>query len=243
VAYIEVAPAPELRSLVACYWRLDGPAEPHRVLPDGCIDILVSGEGSGARVVGTMSRAIVAPSTSRGAIGIRFLPGEAARLLPSAPRELTDGGAELRELWADAAELEDALGAALERAAFAGIDVILRRHRERWCEPADLRIRTAVDRLVEGRSVREAALAAALSERQLARRFEARVGIAPKLFGRVMRLQRAAVALASGATASAAAAIAGYSDQAHFTRDTRALADTTPREMSDSFKPAAGVAA
>ena len=39
--YSEFPVAPALRSLVACYWRMTGPADGHRVLPDGCIDILL----------------------------------------------------------------------------------------------------------------------------------------------------------------------------------------------------------
>ena len=71
------------------------------------------------------------------------------------------------------------------------------------------------------------------------------VGIAPKLFARVMRLQRAASLLADGAAPSVAATQAGYADQAHFTRDASELAGVTPsglaRELSDSFKTDAAV--
>ena len=88
----------------------------------------------------------------------------------------------------------------------------------------------------------------ALSERQLARRFVDRVGISPKTFTRVMRLQRAATLLAEGALPSAAASRAGYADQAHFTRDSRELAGITPRGLarelatSDSFNTAIAIA-
>jgi AraC-like DNA-binding protein len=93
--------------------------------------------------------------------------------------------------------------------------------------------------------VREAAERVALSERQLARRFADRVGIPPKVFARVMRLQRAATLLFEGTAPSEAALLAGYADQAHFTREAAELAGITPsglaRELSgvsDSFKTA-----
>ena len=251
--YAEIAPAPELRSLVECYWTISGHSAPQRVLPDGCIDVLLYGS-SRASVVGTMTRAIVSPGCSAGVIGIRFRPGEAARLLLAAPRELTDGTAPLDAFWDSASELEDALAAVLDRAstecldALPSIDTLLSRRLATSGGAVDLRIRAALGHLADGGMVQEAARAACLSERQLPRRFEARVGIAPKMFGRVTRLQRAVAAIAAGERASVAASLAGYADQAHFTRDACALAGVTPRVLSaerrrppvvsDSFKTA-----
>ncbi|MBN9165424.1 MAG: hypothetical protein BGO98_28375 [Myxococcales bacterium 68-20] len=251
--YAEIAPASELRSLVECYWTISGPSAAHRVLPDGCIDVLLGGSSRGI-VVGTMTRAIVSPASSEGVIGIRFRAGEAARLLPAAPRELTDGVAPLDDLWDSASELEDTLLGVLERssteplAAAPSIDELLSRRIARSGGAVDLRIRAALAFLADGGTVHEAARAACLSERQLTRRFEARVGIAPKMFGRVTRLQRAVAAISAGERASVAAAVAGYADQAHFTRDASALAGVTPRVLvaerrpppvvSDSFKTA-----
>jgi AraC-like DNA-binding protein len=254
MAYAEALPSPALRSLIECYWRITGPADGHRVLPDGCIDILLVGDARRAEVVGTMTRAIVASPSMRGAIGIRFRPGEAARLLPDAPRELTDGDTALADVWTAAGELEDtlatALGPLLQRdlaEVAPRIDSILSHRLATAAGPVDLRVRSASALLTSGASVHETARQIGLSERQLARRFEARVGIAPKLFGRVMRLQRAARALAEGANPSSAAALAGYADQAHFTRDAQDLAGVSPRtlakelgadasDVSDSFK-------
>ena len=85
--YAEVAPPPDLTSLVECFWRIDGAASEHRVLPDGCIDIiLMNGE---ARVVGTMTHAIVAAPSAEPIVGVRFRPGEAARIVPMASHDLT----------------------------------------------------------------------------------------------------------------------------------------------------------
>jgi AraC-like DNA-binding protein len=236
-----------------------GPAAQHRVLPDGCIDILVVG-GRGATVVGTMRRAIVTAPQRGALLGIRFRPGEAARLLPAAPRELTDGEAALEALWgADGRVLEAALldvlegvgreglGAehVLERAS-AVVETSLRQRLASHGEAVDMRVRAAAQLLSAGGSVHDVAARVELSERQLARRFAARVGIAPKAFTRVMRLQRAASLLHEGHTPSEAAALVGYADQAHFTRDSSELAGITPgglaRELSDSFKTDAALA-
>jgi hypothetical protein len=69
----------------------------------------------------------------------------------------------------------------------------------------------------------------AVSERRLRRRFVQAVGYGPATYLRVSRFQRA-VALAPRAPGLAAlAAAAGYSDQAHLSRDCRALTGLTPR--------------
>ncbi|MGW4060737.1 helix-turn-helix domain-containing protein [Amycolatopsis sp. NPDC004747] len=71
--------------------------------------------------------------------------------------------------------------------------------------------------------------AGAVSERRLRRRFVQAVGYGPATYLRVSRFQRA-VALAPLVPGLAAlAAGAGYADQAHLSRDCRALTGLTPR--------------
>jgi uncharacterized glyoxalase superfamily protein PhnB len=93
------------------------------VLPDGCVDVLVFGHGrpEAARVVGTMKHAFVAPAHAGAFFGIRFRPGEAARLLPAASRELTDTEAPLAALWGDE-------GRALEAALVELLDDAVTKH-------------------------------------------------------------------------------------------------------------------
>ncbi|EOD64413.1 helix-turn-helix domain-containing protein [Amycolatopsis vancoresmycina] len=69
----------------------------------------------------------------------------------------------------------------------------------------------------------------AVSERRLRRRFVQAVGYGPATYLRVSRFQRA-VALAPRVSGLAAlAAATGYADQAHLSRDCRALTGLTPR--------------
>ena len=224
VPYSETAPPPDLASLVECFWRIDGPISEHRVLPDGCIDIiLMNGE---ARVVGTMTHAIVAAPSAEPIVGVRFRPGEAARIVPIASHELTDDHAPLSASWGDDGKaLEDA-----ER-TIDGLVAAVRTRIARHGAAVDLPVRAAASVLEHGGSVRCAAERANMSERNLARRFTSRVGIGPKAFGRVMRLRRAVSEMWSGANAAQAASVAGYVDQAHFTRDAKVLAGVTPRAL------------
>ena len=228
MAYSETAPPPDLASLVECFWRIDGPVAAHRVLPDGCIDIIVM-DGA-ARVVGTMTRAIIAGSSVAPIVGVRFRPGEAARVVPMAPHELTDVDAPLSAAWGDDGKALDDADATSDVLVSA-----LRARLARHADAVDLPIRAATNILERGGTVRDAAERAGLSERHLARRFTARVGIAPKTFARVMRLQRAVAAIARGSTAGEAASSSGYADQAHFNRDAKALAGVTPRVLAASL--------
>jgi transcriptional regulator GlxA family with amidase domain len=90
-----------------------------------------------------------------------------------------------------------------------------------------------------------------VGERRLHRRFEAAIGYGPKTFQRVLRLQRALGLAGRGTQPRLAliAAAAGYADQAHMSRELRALTGRSPSpllqgcastlELSDLFKTAA----
>jgi AraC-like DNA-binding protein len=70
------------------------------------------------------------------------------------------------------------------------------------------------------------------SERQLQRRFLTAVGYGPKVLQRVLRLRRFLTAAGFGLEGLAGAALgAGYADQAHLTRECRALTGLTPRQL------------
>ncbi|MCX2729514.1 AraC family transcriptional regulator [Saccharopolyspora sp. NFXS83] len=92
--------------------------------------------------------------------------------------------------------------------------------------------------------VRVEALAARLgwSRRPLVRRFHHQLGITPKAAARVLRFERAAELLARGSRGLArVAADAGYADQAHLSREVRALTRWTPTQLRRSASAAAGV--
>lgn len=92
----------------------------------------------------------------------------------------------------------------------------------RW---ADGRVRRAVQALTGGAGLPAVAMEVGLGERQLERLFAERVGLGPKRFARVMRLQRALEAPADLATL---ALRAGYADASHVVREIRSLCGVTP---------------
>lgn len=74
---------------------------------------------------------------------------------------------------------------------------------------------------------------AMLSDRQFTRRFEAQVGLRPKLFARTVRLNAVLDAKSRSPRASWTELVhrAGYADQSHFIRDCHALAGGAPAEF------------
>jgi len=69
---------------------------------------------------------------------------------------------------------------------------------------------------------------AGLSHRRFLTLFQEAVGLAPKRYCRVLRFQRAINGVVAGQPLSVVAIDAGYSDQAHLTREFQALAGVSP---------------
>jgi AraC-like DNA-binding protein len=262
VTYREHAPALALRHHVACYWtHFYAPHDntnvvtTHRVLPDGCMDLLVrfdENRGATASIIGTMTTAIVTSSTSRTAlVGIRFLPGEAFAFLDLSARFATDREVAPRDAGlGDTTPLLDALSTLPVSAWPSALDRFLCARLAR-VRPADVRVRRSVRALMDTRgNTRVSCLASELgvSERHLERAFLERVGVSPKSFARVIRLQSLIAMLNRETTPlrdrswAFLAADFGYADQSHLVREVKALTGLTPgnllrERMSDLFNP------
>ncbi|MEX5636628.1 helix-turn-helix domain-containing protein [Parafrankia sp. FMc2] len=219
------------RRLPATAWRAgaDQPAE-HRVLPDGCMDVIWA-DGT-LLIAGPDTTATLAtwPAGSRFA-GLRFDAGRGPALLAVPADEVRDRRVPLAEVWGDGparrlaeqvAEAADPVTALENALAARPVDSAL----------VDDRLVPAVLAGVRRRaSVAEVGEAAGIGERQLLRRCRAVFGYGPKTLARILRLQDA-LALARGGTALAhAAAEAGYADQPHLARDVRALAGVPLRTL------------
>ena len=94
-------------------------------------------------------------------------------------------------------------------------------------------------------AVRELAAELGCSRSYLASQFREHVGLPPKVTARILRFQRAIRLLETDHTRLERIAFdCGYYDQAHFNRDFRAFAGSTPREFLARLSPAApGLAA
>lgn len=162
---------------------------------------------------------------------IDLTPPGALRLLRRPLAELAGGLAPLDALDRDLARLTDRLAntPAAEGRLDIAQDWLIQRLADAQGDP---RLDAAFAALARGRGDRVADVAdhVNLCRQQLARRFTAAFGLPPRAVSRIGRFQRARRMAAAGRATGWAdlAALAGYADQAHLSREFRELSGTSP---------------
>jgi AraC-like DNA-binding protein len=234
--YVTRKPGPPLRGIVDYLWALsDAPGHTReRIVPSGTLEMVVGlGWFRGGVVSGCYDRAFDIDTRAHDLIlGIHFKPGVPARVLGVPAGELANAHVALDDLWgASATELHERLCAApnfqqrfelLEQALIARL-------------PDGLDRRPAVSAgLAEleqpGVAVGHVADLCGLSRRRFIEVFTEDVGMTPKRYSMVRRLQRAlTLALRSPSEAWVQIALdCGYFDQAHLCRDWAELTGLPP---------------
>jgi hypothetical protein len=229
-----------LAGAVACVWSTPGGAagpDLDRVLPDGCIDVVVVAGGE-PFVAGPDTTWTPADPAAGAVAGVRFAPGRAPAVIGVPASELRDRQASLGDLWGPSAvaALVDAVGAAgddrfaWERALETAVATAV-------ADPdADSRVDPLVDgvvRTVGTRPVAGLAEHLGVGERRLRRRSVAAFGYGPKTLERILRFRRflALADLPRPGGLAALAVEAGYADQAHLTRECVRLSGLTPGRL------------
>jgi AraC-like DNA-binding protein len=221
--YREYAPPPQLAAGVECFWTssVETDLAGHRVLPDGCVDVLFSDE-EGLRVVGTMTR----PRSFDLRTGVRFV---AARLRPAASAAILGlpGGLIVDRVlpWSGSRSLPEQLAntqgheeqVRLIASALPVVDPDGPDRVAAWM----VRRRGQVD-------MDEAARLAGVGPRHLRRLFLDRIGLTPKRFCRILRFRHAVSMGRRRHGWAEIAAACGYYDQAHMIRDFREFAGLSP---------------
>lgn len=276
MTYREYRPPAGLRACVECLWMIhDTRARAGRplehVIPDGCPEIVVHLADPFARQVrgrwrrqpaaflaGTLSRPWrLRPGRRVLTLGIRLRPGALTRLFDVDMAATTDREWPLARLVGEARAAE--LRTALARAGTPAQRVAAAR---RWLlrvapptMPPESLAGRACRALLAGRGrpgIAEVAARLDTTSRRLERQFARHVGVRPKLFARIARLQAALALLDQAERGRAAewALEAGYFDQAHLARDFRVIAGRSalrPRgadgEMARHFTAPARLAA
>jgi AraC-like DNA-binding protein len=245
------SPAPRLAPLVASisYSRDDASdfvPTPYCVLPDGRMDLLLTRDARGgavvAEVLGTKTRALVVEdATPCEKMLVSFRAGVVPWLLGVSARELRDRGIALGEIdvsWARAlaARVAETPALRLRDAVEPVLAAAAARAEERRGDQARWRaLAAAVREIAAGLGpvrVADVARRIGFGERRLERLFDELVGVGPKAFARIVRFRGAVRRLGAGARLAEAAAASGYSDQAHMTREFRALCGRTPAELA-----------
>jgi AraC-like DNA-binding protein len=223
----------ERRSLVApltVWTRTVDTSRTGRVLPDGCMDLIWSGDD--LIVAGPDTRAhVVVDEPGARYTAVRCAPGTGPTLFGTPADELRDRRVPLSDVWAerDVRELAERIAAAADPAACleaAAAERLRAADRE-----ADRFAALVVDRLRVGADVASVADTVNLSERQFRRRSLTAFGYGPKTLARILRLDRALGLAHQGIPAARVAAHAGYADQAHLSRDVKALAGVPLRTL------------
>lgn len=243
MVYREHPPGDALAPYVECIWTLRDPAgAPVRVVPDGCLDVILDlgptpvRRAGGLRryAVGAMTRAVVyRPPGPVDLVGVRFRPGAARPFLGSPAATLTDVVAPLEELWGDATfELAGRLASAPPDGRVVRlVDELSSRLPED--DTAGRLARAACGAFRRSRfrrAVGELAADLGVGRRRLERTFRREVGLAPAQARSVLRFRHATRILTAGPEIplAAVAVRAGYHDQPHFTREFHRLAGVPP---------------
>jgi AraC-like DNA-binding protein len=247
--YLELEPSPPLRPFVACLWILEGAgnpaAGPRPIFPDGRAELIVhygdrfrrsdDGNHEQARgfLVGQIDRAIrLQEGTRVGVVAARLAPAGVAAMARESAAGITGRVVEITAVaGADGRRLVERVHEARsDRERLAALERFLLS----WLTPAaapDPRVGACVRLLhaTGGRArIDRVAGSVGLSTRQLHRRVQECVGLAPKPFAQIVRFQRAMAALGAGQPLTDTAVACGYHDHAHFTREFRRLGGMPP---------------
>jgi AraC-like DNA-binding protein len=246
---ISRAPCPALRPFVSKVWASDERAARggrERVLPTGGMHLVFrfsaplrvfereddpSGRVIGHAIVGGARASAYLRDTSQpvSSVGAQLLPGASALLLGVPALALAERHTPLEDLWGAAArELHARLAETVEPARrLALFEALLaaRLPRVRGVHPA---VTCALARFAEGATVGTIVGETGYSHRGFTTLFEREVGLSPKRFQRVQRLQRALAAASHGEPWARIAIEHGYADQSHLHRELRELGGLTP---------------
>jgi AraC-like DNA-binding protein len=226
-----------LRQYFASTWihRAAEAAHTSAIVPDGCADLVFA---SGVVYIAgpTRSVRIESPRPGRTVVGLRFQPGAAASWLRTSAAELVDISRPLEDLWgSEARRLSDWLSEAATPEEIAErLEGALALRVANIDPPDDVPLaifrhvasNTRSASSVMPRLIRDLGVA----ERTIRRRCMDAFGFGPKTLDRILRFQ-CFLDLAGRADSTDMASLAvaaGYSDQAHLSRETQWMAGVTP---------------
>src|SRR5215467_7675447 len=187
---------------------------------------------SGCVLAGPHAKSVIIDTrTQRWLAASEFQPGGASRFISMPMDEVTNQVVLLDRIWANngTSLRERLLDAPTPALKFRVMEDVLLEHFKPAFDPA---MQHAITQLRGGSPVAQVVARLGISLKTLERRFLTQVGIVPKRFARVHRLQRVlrAVRRSDIPDWSVLAVEHGYTDQAHLIHDFRDLADITPSE-------------
>ncbi|WP_229684236.1 helix-turn-helix domain-containing protein [Nocardia camponoti] len=187
---------------------------------------------SGGFVVGLPLTATRIRTRHAECVEVRLSPIQAHALLGVAATDLGQGVVPLDELWGSQVQrLRERLAAARSWEERFALTTSFLAQRDRPTRTLDPEVIAAWHHiLASGGQVKVGELAESLgwSRKRLWARFESQIGLTPKRAAMLVRFRCAVVGLLAGRPAADVAAVCGYTDQAHLSRDMAIFADRTP---------------
>ncbi|HMH92137.1 MAG TPA: AraC family transcriptional regulator [Streptosporangiaceae bacterium] len=197
-----------------------------RILPDGCLDLIWDG---GELLVAGPDAAARWHDSPAGSTytGLRFHRGLGPALLRLQASELLDLSPGLAQVWPDAAARP--LAERVARDPAGGLlawlaDAV----RDSPADPLGPRVHALAR---QATPVAQMADQLGLSARQLHRRCLPVFGYGPRRLSRILRMTRALDRARAGLPLAEVAAVCGYADQAHLTRELAALGGAPPTSL------------
>ncbi|MDH6342497.1 AraC-like DNA-binding protein [Parabacteroides sp. PFB2-12] len=244
--YKEFPPDLRLQHLIETYWVTDGLIDntfTHRILPDGCVDIIFdfgSNQSSAdlPMLVGTMT-SLLEISYQPGRVqmmGIRFAPAGITAFTRIPISMITNQNIELplTETLFDNSFYERLpdMECMQERINYINAYFLARMHK---LFLPDRQISYAVSLIQSNNghlAVREVAGEVCLSERQFERKFKATIGISPKAFSNIMRFRSVRRYMETHPNESMyeIAIACGYHDHSHMNKEFQRLGSISPSE-------------
>lgn len=231
-------PSGPLSRHIGHYWlSLNNSAPIYTALPDGCVDLVfeITDGDCRAWAYGSTTRPTDIPcSPGTHYFGIQFRPGHSRHFIDAAAHEITDRREDLQALMQFPTGLIAAQVAS--DTLFEQLDLLL----TAWLSKSPP-VTSYIDHIVQHVDahhgllrVDDVAAQFGKSRRQVERAFLQTVGVPLKLFCMISRLHHAAdlIVQPSSRSLTAVASEAGYSDQAHMTRDFTRLAGVSPGRLS-----------
>ncbi|MQA05563.1 MAG: helix-turn-helix domain-containing protein [Streptosporangiales bacterium] len=246
--HVAIPVHPALRPFVASIGYYEGTFghTRERVLPTGSQQLMVNltddvmgtwrpdgpRQIGGAGLVGTATGPVdVDPGHQRQTLFVAFRPGGGRPFVPFPAAESTDELVELQQVWGRAGGVlrERLLAQPTPEAKLEVLAAHLLAHAQRPLQP-DPSVGYACAALDRGMAVHEVVDRLGVTPKRLIRTFHEHVGVGPKQFARIRRLQRVLRAVPHDRPVdwAALAVRQGYADQSHLIHEFRDLTGITP---------------
>ena len=236
--YREYKPDRALSALVNCFWFYDigdgADHSFHRVIPDNCVDFLFdfSDDTHGGKILGTGMMTKPVFSSKQRLLGVRFNPEHAYQAFKLPLHQITDFTYELNDIsdsWGDLKQVFD------RPFSESSLQIISQQLKNCWKnQPTDPRVGQAI-KLMSLKdpqiSISDVAAEVGVTRQHLVRLFDKFVGISPKKFAKINRVQKIVETVKNSAAPSwvNTALDHGFFDQAHLIKDFKDVTGLSPR--------------